>query len=79
MHEIGLAWTQWVHAPDRPGGGACGRRSTRSSLGRHKPAGSEVRAQDSTRVGLRLSAMGTDVLYPAGVVFGLDEIILNIG
>ena len=38
-----------------------------------------VRGLENTRLGLQLSADGVDVLYPAGVVFGPDEITLNLG
>ena len=40
---------------------------------------SVVRGLENTRLGLQLCAEGVDVLYPAGVVFGPDEITLNLG
>lgn len=39
----------------------------------------EVRTLHRTRLDLRLCAGEVDVLYPATVVFGPDEVVLNLG
>jgi hypothetical protein len=40
---------------------------------------SHVRAHDGPRLGVQLSVAGVDVTYPARVVFGPDEVVLNLG
>jgi len=37
------------------------------------------REQEDAKLGLKLRAEGTEVVYPAGVVFGPDEVTLNLG